>query len=100
MKVLQLVRPRTYECLINTARPGQVLILIVFLLFRLGRSGDVFHWGYYESCPLNERAENEMVLGVTTSTGYLYIVLILLVGIAMGDTGRYTVTTTKLTTTG
>ena len=31
------------------------------------------------------------MLGVTTSTGYLYIVLVLLVGLAMGDNGKYTV---------
>ena len=99
MKVLQLVRTRASECLINEAT-GQVLILIVFLIFRLGRSGDVFQWGYHAGCPLSERAENEMVLGVTTSAGYLYIVLILLVGVAMGDTGKYTVIkhTTKLST--
>ena len=36
-----------------------------------------------------------MVLGVMTSTGYLFVVLILMVGVAMGDTGPYTVTTTK-----
>ena len=65
--------------------------MIVFLIFRLGRSGDIFHWAYHGSCPLSERAENELVLGVTTSTGYLYIVLVLLVGTAMGDTGKYTV---------
>lgn len=31
-----------------------------------------------------------MVLGVMTSTGYLFVVLILMVGVAMGDTGPYT----------
>ena len=71
------------------------MILIVFLIFRLGRNGDIFHWGYYGSCSLSERAENEMVLGVMTSTGYLFVVLILMVGVAMGDTGPYTVTTTR-----
>ena len=91
MKVIQLVRTWASECFVNETT-GQVLILIVFLIFRLGRSGDIFHWGYHASCPLSERAENEMVLGVTTSAGYLYIVLILLVGVAMGDSGKYTVT--------
>ena len=70
-----------------------MLILIVFLLFRLGRSGDALHWGYYGNCSLAEREENEMVLGVTTSTGYLFIVLILMLGVAMGDSGKIMVTT-------
>ena len=66
-------------------------------MFRLGRAGDILHWGQDGSCPLDERAENMLVLGVVTSTSYIYIVLVLMVGFAFGDSGRYVVTVYTLT---
>ena len=62
----------------------------MFLIFRLGDSGDSFHWGFG---PLvgTERAENDMILGILASTGYFFIVIVLMLGIVMGDTGKYSV---------
>ena len=39
----------------------------------------------------SERAENDLVMGVLTSTGYLFIVLVLMIGISFNDTGKTTV---------
>jgi len=63
-------------------------VFIVFMIFRLADSGDSFHWG---NGPLvgTERAENDMILGILTSTGYFFIVLVLMVGIVMGDTSKF-----------
>ena len=70
----------------------QLFVFIVFMIFRLGDSGDSFHWG---SGPLNqvttEREENDLVFGILTSTGYFFIVLVLMVGLVLGDTGKFSV---------
>eukprot|EP00090_Calanus_glacialis_P015037 TRINITY_DN23911_c0_g1_i1.p1 TRINITY_DN23911_c0_g1~~TRINITY_DN23911_c0_g1_i1.p1 ORF type:complete len:156 (-),score=25.89 TRINITY_DN23911_c0_g1_i1:96-563(-) len=65
-----------------------LFVFIVFMIFRLADSGDAFHWG---SGPLvmTERAENDMILGILASTGYFFIVLVLMVGIVMGDTSKF-----------
>ena len=67
----------------------QVFILIVFLLFRVGQNGDILHWG--EGPGAGARAEDELVVGTFTSSGYLFIVLVLMVGAACGDQGKYVV---------
>ena len=69
--------------------------MTVFLIFRLGRSGDILHWGYDGSCLPTETEENQLVFGITTSTTYLYIVLVLMVGIALGDSGQFIVTASQ-----
>ena len=38
-----------------------------------------------------ERAENDLVFGILTSTGYLFIIIVLMVGIVLGDTPTLTV---------
>jgi len=65
-------------------------VLIVFLLFRVGHNGDVLHWGLGPGVQMSERAENDLVTGILTSTVYLFIVMVLLLGIILGDTGKYT----------
>ena len=119
-------------------------MFIVFLLFRVGRGGDVFYWGAGPQVPtvattatttttmvtttttqptgvlnfddleielkfpgsfgypdpyvepgmfltLTERAENDLIFGVLTSVGYLFITIVLMIGILMGDRQKYTV---------
>ena len=67
--------------------------MIVFLLFRVGDRGSIVSWGagFLDS----ERAENDLVMGVFTSTGYLFIVLVLMIGISFNDTGKVTVSYEK-----
>ena len=65
-------------------------------MFRLGRNGNIFHWGYNGSCEPGEREENQLVMGITTSTSYIYILLVLMVSIALGegDSGKFMVSST------
>merc|ERR1719322_1930594 len=39
---------------------------------------------------MRERAENDLVVGTLTSTTFLFIVLVLLLGVILGDTGKHT----------
>ena len=57
----------------------------------MGNKGDVLHWGEGPEVVMRERAENDLVVGTLTSTTYLFIVLVLLIGVILGDTGKYTV---------
>eukprot|EP00092_Neocalanus_flemingeri_P015025 GFUD01016228.1.p1 GENE.GFUD01016228.1~~GFUD01016228.1.p1 ORF type:complete len:157 (+),score=22.49 GFUD01016228.1:75-545(+) len=65
-----------------------LFVFIVFMIFRLGASGDAFHWGRGPFVMESERAENDLVFGILTSTGYFFIVLVLMVGIVLGDTSK------------
>ena len=61
------------------------MVFIVFMIFRVGgpsEASHVFGWG------------NDMdtsIFGIMTSVGYFYIIIILLIGIAMGDNNKFTV---------
>ena len=44
-----------------------------------------------------ERAENDLVFGILTSTGYLFIIIVLMVGIVLGDTPTLTVSLCYIT---
>ena len=60
------------------------MVFIVFMIFRVGGSGStVFPWG---------NDNDSSIFGVMTSVGYFYFIIILLVGIAMGDNNKFTVT--------
>lgn len=61
----------------------------MFLLFRVGQNGDILPWG--EGPGAGARAEDELVVGTFTSSGYLFIVLVLMAGAACGDRGKYVV---------
>ena len=63
----------------------------MFLLFRVGQNGDILHWHWGEGPAAGARAEDELVVGTFTSSGYLFIVLVLMVGAACGDQGKYVV---------
>ena len=54
------------------------------MIFRVGGSGSiqVFSWG---------DDVNTSIFGIMTSVGYFYFIIILLVGIAMGDNNKFTV---------
>ena len=39
----------------------------------------------------SERAENDLVFGIMTSVGYFFIVIILMIGIIMGDKPTFSV---------
>ena len=60
------------------------MVFIVMMIFRVGGSGSiqVFSWG---------DDVNTSIFGIMTSVGYFYFIIILLVGIAMGDNNKYTV---------
>lgn len=60
---------------------------IVFMIFRLGNSGDALHWGFGLLVP-TERSENDLIMGILTSTGYFLIIFVLMIGIAMGDKSK------------
>lgn len=62
----------------------QVMVFIVFMIFRVGGPDNhVFDWG------LNDI--DFSIFGIMTSVGYFYFIIILLVGIAMGDNNKFTV---------
>ena len=60
------------------------------MIFRLSYSGDTFHWGL-GPFSLTERAENDLILGILASTGYFFIIIILIIGIALGDESKFAV---------
>ena len=65
----------------------QVMVFIVMMLFRLGGSSQVqgshvFPWG---------SDTDSSIFGIMTSVGYFYFIIILLIGIAMGDNNKFTV---------
>ena len=68
-----------------------LFVFIVFLLFRCGDSGDVLHWGRGTCSVSRERAENILVLGTATSSVFLFIVMVLMIAVSLGDKGDYTV---------
>ena len=62
----------------------QVMVFIVMMIFRVGGSGSIqmFNWG--------DNVDSN-IFGIMTSVGYFYFIIILLVGIAMGDNNKFTV---------
>ena len=62
----------------------QVMVFIVMMIFRVGGSGSIqmFSWG--------DNVDSQ-IFGIMTSVGYFYIIIILLIGIAMGDNNKFTV---------
>jgi len=76
-----------------------VLGFVLLLVYRLGNSGDTIHWGegprvpVYPDPPSNpfytERAENDLIVGILASPGYFFITLVLMLGLALGDTSKY-----------
>ena len=60
------------------------MVFIVMMIFRLGGGAPshVFSWG---------NDTDSSIFGIMTSVGYFYFIIILLVGIAMGDNTKYTV---------
>lgn len=60
------------------------MVFIVFMIYRVGGpSANVFGWGVGDT--------DMAIFGIMTSVGYFYIVIILLIGIAMGDNNKFTV---------
>ena len=61
-------------------------MFIVFMIFRVGGpsgASHVFGWGIGDV--------DTGIFGTLTSVGYFYIIIILLIGIAMGDNNKFTV---------
>ena len=59
------------------------MVFIVFMLFRVGGNGGTsVMWG---------NNTDSLIFGIMTSAGYFYIVIILLIGIVMGDNNKFTV---------
>ena len=42
--------------------------------------------------PYPEQAENDLIFGIMTSVGYFFITLVLMLGVLMGDSQNFTVT--------
>ena len=64
----------------------QVMVFIVFMIFRVGGPAEADHlfgWGIGDI--------DFSIFGIMTSVGYFYFIIILLVGIAMGDNNKFTV---------
>ena len=64
----------------------QVMVFIVFMIFRVGgpaETNHLFGWGLGDI--------DFSIFGIMTSVGYFYFIIILLVGIAMGDNNKFTV---------
>ena len=62
------------------------MVFIVFMIFRVGgpsEASHVFGWGLGDV--------DTGIFGTLTSVGYFYIIIILLIGIAMGDNNKFTV---------
>lgn len=58
-----------------------VMGFIVFLLFRCGNKGDMLTW---------TNDVNSVVFGIMVYTGYFFIVLVMTIGIIMGDKAHFT----------
>jgi len=58
-----------------------VFTFIVFMIFRVGNSGNVFVWSFND---------NDNIFGIMTSAGFFFFTIILLFGIALGDNAKMT----------
>ena len=88
-------------------------MFIVFMIFRLGAKGDTFWWGTMNTRDVNldsgykgtkysslvsyiscaERAENDLIFGSLTTTAYFFGIMVMMLGVLMGDNQMFTVGT-------